>query len=316
MSADKNIVIISSRSFGKINSDAVNILKDAGLEPILNPHSRKLSEEEILTMIDDNVIGIIAGTENITKNVITKASSLKVISRYGVGLDNIDLETANRKGILVYNTPETPALAVAELTLSLILNLLRKIGKLDRNIKSKNWKAEMGNLLTGKNVGIIGLGRIGKKLIELLQPFNVKLFVCETKPDEKFISNYNINLVSLDELLVKSDIVSLHLPSTSQTIGIIGEKELLKIKENTILVNTARGNLIDEKSLYTALKEEKIAGAAIDAFEEEPYKGKLIELDNIILTRHIGTATIETRKDMEIEASNKLINGLKEMNIL
>lgn len=309
-------VLISSRSFGKVNSDAVDILKKAGLEPVINPYGKKLSEEEILKFIDDEVVGIIAGTENITKNVITHANSLKVISRYGVGLDNIDLEAAKQKGILVYNTPDTPAIAVAELTLSLMLNLLKKISKLDRNIRSGNWKAEMGNLLSEKNVGIVGLGRIGKKLVELLKPFNVKLFVCEIKPDKSFISKHKINLVSLDDLLVKSDIITLHLPSTEQTKKIIGEKEISKMRRNAIIINTARGSLIDEKSVYNALKEGKIAGAAIDAFEEEPYKGKLIELDNVILTPHIGTATIETRLDMEIEASNKLISGLKELNVI
>jgi len=316
MSKDKMKVLISSRSFGKVNSVAVDILKKAGLEPILNPYGKKLSEEEILKFIDDEVVGIIAGTEDITKNVITRANSLKVISRYGVGLDNIDLEAAKQKGVLVYNTPDTPAIAVAELTLSLMLNLLKKISKLDRNIRNGNWKAEMGNLLTGKSVGIVGLGRIGKKLVELLKPFNVKLFACDIKPDKSFISKYKISLVSLDELLVKSDIVTLHLPSTEQTSGIIREKEISKMKKNSILINTARGNLIDEKLVYTALKEGKIAGAAIDAFEEEPYKGKLIELDNVILTPHIGTATNETRLEMEIEASNKLISGLKELNVI
>ena len=309
-------ILISSRSFGKVNSDAVDILKKAGLEPILNPYGKKLSEEEILKFIDDEVIGIIAGTEDITKNVITRANSLKVISRYGVGLDNIDLEAAKQKGVLVYNTPDTPAIAVAELTLSLILNLLKKISKLDRNIRNGNWKAEMGDLLTGKSVGIVGLGRIGKKLVELLKPFNVKLFAFDVKPDKTFISKYKINLVSLDDLLVKSDIVTLHLPSTEQTSGIIGEKEISKMKKSAILINTARGNLIDEKLVYNALKEGKIAGAAIDAFEEEPYKGKLIEIDNVILTPHIGTATNETRLEMEIEASNKLISGLKELKVI
>jgi len=316
MSKDKMKILISSRSFGKVNSDAVDILKKAGLEPILNPYGKKLSEEEILKFIDDEVIGIIAGTEDITKNVITRANSLKVISRYGVGLDNIDLEAAKQKGVLVYNTPDTPAIAVAELTLSLILNLLKKISKLDRNIRNGNWKAEMGDLLTGKSVGIVGLGRIGKKLVELLKPFNVKLFAFDVKPDKTFISKYKINLVSLDDLLVKSDIVTLHLPSTEQTSGIIGEKEISKMKKSAILINTARGNLIDEKLVYNALKEGKIAGAAIDAFEEEPYKGKLIEIDNVILTPHIGTATNETRLEMEIEASNKLISGLKELKVI
>jgi D-3-phosphoglycerate dehydrogenase len=309
-------VVISSRSFGKINSDAINLLKKQGLEPVLNPLGRKLSEEEILNLIDNNVVGIIAGTENITKKVITQASSLKVISRYGVGMENIDLEAANQKGVLVYNTPDTPATAVSELTLSLILNLLRKISKLDRNIKNNDWKAEMGNLLAGKTVGILGLGRIGKKLVRLLEPFNTNIFVYEAKPDNEFIKKHNITISTLDEILTKCDIITIHLPLTPETKHIIGEKELSRMKENAILINTARGELLDENALYNVLKDNIIRGAAIDAFKEEPYQGRLIELDNVILTPHIGTATIETRKDMEIEASSKLIDGLKEKKIL
>lgn len=309
-------VVISSRSFGKINSDAIDLLKNAGLEPIINPYGRKLSEDEILELIDKNVVGIIAGTEKITENIMTNAPSLKIISRYGVGMDNVDLSVAKQKGILVYNTPETPAIAVAELTLSLILNLLKKVGKLDRNIRSDKWKAEIGNLLTGKTIGIVGCGRIGKKLVELLQPFDVNILIYEVKPDEKIVLKYKLNVVSLDELISQSDIISLHLPSSFQTDKIIDKTKLEKMKKNAILINTARGSLLDEEALFEVLKNEKISGAAIDAFQNEPYKGKLTELDNIILTPHIGTATVETRIEMEKEAVNKMINGLKETKIL
>jgi len=316
MSKDNLKILISSRSFGKVNSDAIDILKNAGLKPILNPKGKKLSENEILNLIDNQTVGIIAGTENITENVISRASSLKVISRYGVGLENIDMNSANQKGILVYNTPETPAIAVAELTLCLILNLLRKISTQDRNIKSDDWKIEIGSLLTGKTVGIVGLGRIGKKLVDFLKPFNVKIYAFDIKPDKDFISKNKIKLANLDEMLSKSDIITLHLPATKETKEIIGKNELLKMKETAIIVNTARGSLIDEDALFDALKNNKISGAAIDAFEAEPYKGKLIELDNVVLTPHIGTATIETRIAMEKEASDKLVNGLKKLNII
>jgi D-3-phosphoglycerate dehydrogenase len=309
-------ILISSRSFGKINSDAIELLKKEGLEVSINPYGKKLSEDEIIELIDENVVGIIAGTEQITNTIMTKAPALKVISRYGVGMENIDLKAAEKKQILVYNTPETPALAVSELTLSLMLNLLRKIAKLDRNIRNNAWKAEMGNLLTGKTIGILGLGRIGKKLVELLQPFNVKILVYEIKPDNDFISKYKLDLVNLDELLRNSDIISLHLPSLEQTNNIIGKVELEKMKETAILINTARGSLLDEEALFEALNNNNIAGAAVDAFINEPYKGKLTKIDNVILTPHIGTATIETRIDMEKEASIKLIEGLKQKKIL
>ena len=309
-------VLISSRSFGKINSDAIDLLKKQGLIPILNPHGRKLNEDEILSLIDSDVVGIIVGTENITRKIINNASSLKVISRYGIGLENIDINTANQKGVMVFNTPETPVVAVAELALSLILNILKKINKLDREIRGYKWKCEIGNLLSGKKVGIIGLGRIGKKLVKFLQPFNVEIFAYDINPDNEFVSKYNINLLKFDELLSHCDIITLHCPLTEETKNLIGEKELSNMNKETIIINTARGKLIDENALYNALKNKQIAGAAIDAFEDEPYKGKLIELENVILTPHIGTATFETRLEMEKEASNKLIQGLKQQKII
>jgi len=308
-------ILVSSRSFGKIDSEAVKILKDNGLEPVLNPHGRKLNEEELLNLLD-GVVGIIAGTEEITEKIISNTNQLKVISRYGVGMDNVDLETAQRRGVLVYNTPEAPTVAVAELTLSLMLNLLKKIVKVDRKIRDNLWKPEIGNLLSGKTIGIVGLGRIGKKLVQLLESFGVKFLACEINPDNNFVSDHKIDLVSLETLLSKSDIISLHIPLTKQTRHIIGKKELTTMKENAILINTARGGLIDEEALYTSLKDNKIAGAAVDAFEEEPYTGKLKRLDNVILTPHIGTYTIETRRQMEIEAVNNLIHGLKEVKVL
>ena len=309
-------VVISSRSFGKINNDAIDLLKDAGIEPIINPKGQKLSEEEIIELIDENVVGIIAGTERITEKIITNAPKLKVISRYGVGIENIDLKITKQKEILVYNTPETPSLAVAELTITLMLSLIKKINKLDRNIRAGKWKAEIGNLLTNKKIGILGLGRIGKKLVEFLKPFECDIYAYDIKPDKEFVKKHDIKLVSLQDLIKNSDIITLHLPTTGETKNIISTKELEAMKNNAILINTARGDLLDEKALYTALKETKIAGAAIDTFQNEPYKGELIKLDNVILTPHIGTATVETRINMEIEAATKLINGKKEKKVL
>lgn len=308
-------ILISSRSFGKIDSGAIELLKNQGLEPIINPYGRKLNEQEILELINGSV-GIIAGTEKITEKIISNADQLQVISRYGIGLDNVDLIAANKKSIIVYNTPEAPSVAVAELTLSLILNLLKKIGKVDRDIRNDKWKPEIGNLLTEKTVGIIGLGRIGKKVVQYLQPFHPKILAYEINPDEKFVANYKIDLVSLDTLLSTSDIITNHVPLTKETRHLISKREFEKMKTNAVLINCARGGIVDENTLYESLKNKRIAGAAIDAFEDEPNTGKLKELDNIILTPHIGTYTVETRKNMEIETANNLIKGLKEANIL
>ena len=308
-------VLISSRSFGTTDSGAIELLKERGITPILNPYGKKLSEKEIINLMQDS-IGIIAGTEVISEKIINQSTNLKVISRYGIGLDNVDLKAAEQKNILVYNTPETPKIAVAELTFSLILSLLKKIVNINGNLKKGIWKPEIGNLLNGKTVGIIGLGRIGKQLVKFLSVFDVKIIAYEINPDINFVSDYDIELTSFEELIIDSDIISIHAPLTNDTKYLIGEKEFKKMKHTAVIVNTARGGLINEEDLYNALKNNIISGAAIDVFENEPDTGKLKEVENIILTPHVGTYTIETRKKMEIEAAENLLNGLKKVNIL
>ena len=308
-------VLISSRSFGNFDSEAINLLKNAGLEPVLNPYGRILVEDELIALSKD-AVGIIAGTEKITRKVIEHAKSLKVISRYGIGVDNIDLKASKERKIIVCNTPEAPIQAVAELTIALILNLLRRICEIDRDFHSNVWRAQMGNLLEGKKIGVIGLGRIGKRLVELIEPFDVGILTYEIKTDDKFIKRHNIELVSLEELISESDIISLHIPLTDENKNIIGKKELSIMKKNVLIINTARGGLIDEKALIDALEMKSIGGVAIDAFEVEPYKGRLLEFNNVILTPHIGSYTKETRKKMEIETVENMINALKKVNMI
>lgn len=302
-------ILISSRSFGKIDSTPIQLLKNAGFETILNPYNRKLKEDELVELIKD-AVGLIAGTEKITEKVLQNARYLKVISRYGVGLDSIDLEAAKNRGIVVCTTPDAPTQAVAELTLASILNLYRRIGEVDRNLRSNNWNPLMGRLLFNRTLGIIGLGRIGKQLVRLVQPFELKILAHELYPDKKFISSFGVKLASLEEVLSNSDIVSLHIPLTKETYHLIGKKELALMKPDAILVNTARGGLIDEEALIDALKKGIIGGAAIDTFENEPYTGPLKDFDNIILTPHIGSYAKETRIRMELETVNNLINTL------
>lgn len=313
----KKDILISSRSFGKVNSEAVNLLKKEGFKVIVNEEGKKLTENKILKIIDNNnIVGIIAGTEKISKKIIDSAKDLSVISRYGVGLDNVDLKYAEKKNILVFNTPEAPSISVAELTLTMILNLIKKINKLDKKLKDGNWHPELGYLLSNKTIGILGLGRIGKKLVEFLFPFNVNILVYDTKPDNLFISKWNLKKVSFERLIKESDVISLHLPLSEKTKYLIDKKELSMMKKNAILINTSRGGIVNEEALYNSLKNDQIYGAAIDAFENEPDIGKLKNIDNIILTPHIGTFTVETRKDMEIESVNNLIGGLKKRGIL
>jgi D-3-phosphoglycerate dehydrogenase len=302
-------ILISSRSFGEISSKPIELLKNAGFDVTLNANKKKLNEVELIKLIDD-AVGLIAGTEQITEEVLAHAKALKVISRYGVGLDNIDLDAAKKRGIEVYNTPNAPAKAVAELTLSLILSIIRRIPESSQPMKDGIWQPQMGHSLYGKTLGIIGLGRIGKEFVKLVQSFNVDIIAYEKYPDNDFITSHNIRLESLERALSQSDVVSIHLPLMKETRDIIGVKELSLMKHNSVIINTARGGLVDEDALISALKEGTIAGAALDVFENEPYTGELLNFDNVLLTPHIGTYTEETRMIMEMETVENLIKAL------
>ena len=231
-----------------------------------------------------------------------------MISRVGIGLDGVDFELCKKYDVRVAYTPDAPTMAVAELCVGLMIDLARQITQTDTNLKQKGiWKRHMGTLLYGKTVGIFGMGRIGKSLIHLLQPFNVKFKVYDIEPDIAFARLYNVELVSKDEVLRESDFVSVNIPLKNDTKDYITSKELKEMKTSAVLINTARGGIVNEDDLYKALKENIIAGAAVDVFEEEPYIGNLKELDNVILTCHMGASTIDSRSSMEIEAVEEAI---------
>lgn len=299
-------ILIATSSFGKEDPSPLNHCKKYN-EVILNPFGRTLTECELLA-VTDNVEGIVAGTEKYHKDILLKIPSLKVISRCGAGLDNIDLQAAAQLGMQVYNTPDAPTLAVAELTVGLLLSLLRKVTIMDGNLRRGNWKKEMGSLLNCKKVGFLGFGRIGQRVAELLMPFNVEIAYCDVQIKETHLP---CTAMQLTDMLAWANIVMLHCSAPTDGKAIIGEKELGQFKKGTWLVNTSRGGLVDEEALYTALQEERVAGAALDVYNKEPYSGPLIKLENVILTPHIGSYARESRIEMENQAVNNLLEGLK-----
>ncbi|MFC1517596.1 phosphoglycerate dehydrogenase [Candidatus Margulisiibacteriota bacterium] len=295
-------ILISTSSFAYLDPSLIKKLEQKGLNVILNKFGRPLKNDECLELYKD-IIGVIAGTENINSAVLKNASLLKVISRCGSGIDNIDLKTADKSGIKIYNTPEAPALAVSELTVGLILNLLRKINLMDRELRNGAWKKRKGNTLAGKTIGLIGFGTIGQKVAKLLSSFNCEVIFYDPRDN---ISS-DIKAVPLEDLLKTSDIISIHISGNKQ---IIGQQELKLMKETVLILNLSRGGVVSEKALYEALKTNKIGGAALDVFENEPYQGPLKDLDNVIVTPHIGSATKETRLAMEKAALDNLLSGL------
>ncbi|WP_206732097.1 phosphoglycerate dehydrogenase [Halarcobacter ebronensis] len=277
----------------------------------LNPFEHKISTEELCKVIGDAEI-LIAGTEKITEQVFESAPNLKLISRVGIGLDGVDFELCKKYGVKVAYTPDAPTMAVAELCVGLILDLGRQISITNKNIRSGIWKRHMGTLLNGKTVGIFGMGRIGKSLIHLLSNFNVNFLVHDINPDIAYGRLHNVKFGTKIDVLKYSDIISVNIPLKEDTKDFITSKELDLMQTHAILINTARGGIVNEEDLYNCLKENKIAGAAVDVFEQEPYKGNLCELDNCILTCHMGASTVDSRTDMEVQAVEEAIRFKNE----
>ena len=204
----------------------------------------------------------------------------------------------------------TPALAVAELVLGLMLDLARKITHQNNTLKSGIWEKKMGNLLHGKTLGIVGLGVIGKTLIKLVKGFNFKILAYDLNHDDKFAKQHGVEYCSLDTLILKSDIISIHLNLTKDTNQLINNEKISKMKQGSILINASRGEIVNENALCDALKENRILGAGLDVFNVEPYSGPLTQFNNVILTPHIGSYAKELRIQMEIESVENLMRGL------
>ena len=300
-------IAISTTSFAEFDNLPLQLLKDSGFEIVLNPYGRKLSGDEVVEIAAD-AAGLIAGTEPLDGFVLEKLPKLRCISRCGVGMDNVDLKTAGQLGIKVLNTPFGPTLAVAELTVGLILDLLRKATLMDREMRAGIWKKRMGNLLNDKRVGIIGFGRIGQKTGELLKFLGCEVSYYDTMTVD---TEFRIKRLELDKLLRESDIVTIHVSGKYEK-PLLGAKELDMMKDGAWLINVARGGAVDEEALFNSLKDGRLAGAALDVFKKEPYDGPLKELDNVILTPHIGSYAKEARVEMEIQAAKNLVEGLRD----
>lgn len=301
-------VLITSRSFGKVYKDPVKMLEEGGCEIVKNPYPRALKEKELLELIG-GIDAVIVGLDEVTARVIDMADRLKVISKHGVGVDNIDLEAASKKGIPVTTTPGTNTDAVADFTLGLMLSLARSICKADQNLKCGEWGGIVGHELRGKTLGVLGTGRIGRAVMKRASGFDMRILGYDILPDEGLASQLSLEYVSLEALLVNSDFVTLHVPLTEKTRNMLGKKEISLMKPSAYLINTARGEILDEDALYSALRGKKIAGAAIDVYKEEPPSAdsRLLKLNNLITTPHVAAYTYEALREMgRVTAQNVL----------
>jgi D-3-phosphoglycerate dehydrogenase len=255
---------------------------------------------------------MIIGIDELSAEIIEKADKLKVISKYGTGLDNIDLPMATKKKIIVTNTPQANVDAVADLVFGLILSLARRIPEADQKTKNGKWEKIIGKSVWKKTLGIIGLGKIGKQVVKRARGFQMNILGFDLIKDKKFASRYGIKYVSLEKLLQKSDYITIHLPLNDATHHLIDDKELGKIKKDAFLINTSRGGIVDEQALYKALRNNQLKGAALDVYSNEPpVESPLKELDNVIMTPHIGAYTEEAIENMGMQAAQNLIDVLE-----
>ena len=295
-----------------VNPTLKEILEKNGLKVTYEP---EITPKQIAEKIGNFQVVVVRGRTKLSRELIEKADKCKIIARVGVGLDNIDQEAAKEKNVRVINAVEGATTAVAELVIGLMLSMAREIPRADREIRNGNWiKKELaGSELKGKYLGIIGLGNIGKRLGRLARALNMNIIGYDVVPiDEEFSKEVGLMKADLDTLLSSADYVSLHVPLLDSTHHMINAEKLKLIKNTARIINTSRGGVIDEEALYNSLKEENIAGAALDVFEVEPATGnKLTTLPNFVATPHMGAQTKEAQLLAANIIAEKIIQVLR-----
>lgn len=309
MDNNKIKVLISASPFCENSLTPINILKKNKISYDLNPKNRKLSEKEILKLIK-SYDGLIADVEPLNKKVLSKAKKLKIISRVGIGINNIDLEYAKKKGIVITNTPDAPTEAVIELNLGLIFSLIRNISLHNTDIKKGKWERKFGIQLNILKIGVLGLGRVGLGLSKKLLKIGASKIFYNDLVKKKV--RRNIIYKTKDYIFKNCDMICLTLPETNKTKKLLNRKIFKKMKKNSFIINTSRGDLINEKDLSNYLEKSYFSGVALDVFSKEPYKGNLSKFKRCILTPHVASHTVDSRNRMEVEATNDLINFFKK----
>lgn len=290
--------------------EGIKILKDAGFEILLKPG---LNEQELKREIKDVDALIVRSGTKVTAEIIAQADNLKIIGRAGVGLDNVDVEAATRKGIIVMNTPFGNTISTAEHTMALILALSRNIPQADNSLREKRWERKkfMGLELYGKVLGIVGLGKIGSEVAKRASGFGMKIIAYDPYLSLEKAKKLEVELIDYEKLLRESDFITFHVPLTNNTRHMFSKKELEKVKDGVRIVNCSRGGVVDEEALYQGLISGKIAGAALDVYEKEPpFESKLLEFKNVVLTPHLGASTEEAQINVAIDIAKQLSDAL------
>jgi D-3-phosphoglycerate dehydrogenase len=295
----------------KLEKQAVDILQSQGLQVDVNTD---LTPEQLKEKIKGYDALIVRSKTKATKEIIDASDKLKVIGRAGVGVDNIDIPAATAKGIVVMNAPSGNTISAAEHAFALMMTLSKNIHSAHPMLKNKKWEKKLlGVELYGKIIGIVGLGRVGSHMAKMSKGIGMKVVGYDPLITKEKADSIDVELVDLDELLKMSDFISLHVPRTNETKNLINENTLNKMKKNARIINCARGGVVDEAALYKALKEGKIAGAALDVFAQEPLvDSPLLELDNVVFTPHLGASTYEAQINVAVNIANSIALALKE----
>jgi phosphoglycerate dehydrogenase-like enzyme len=302
-------VLIGSRSFGRTFPEHLVTLERAGCEVLPNGRGRPYAAAELVELLPE-VDAIVTGTDELTAEAIAAGPRLKTIAKHGVGLDNVDVEAARAHGVTVTSTPGTMHDAVADLAIALLLALAREIVPLHAATVAGEWAPRAGIELRDRTLGVVGLGRIGRAVARRAQAFGMRVCAADPEADLTWAGEHGVEVVGLDELLAVSDAVSLHAPGTGAPL--LGREELARMRPGVLIVNTARGSLIDEEALVDALREGRVAGAGLDVFAEEPPGGSpLLALERVVATPHIGGLTDAALRRMGELCVRNCLAGLR-----
>ncbi len=292
-------VLIGPSSFGEPDPAPLRRLEQAGLTIVPNPWRRRYTKEEIIALLH-GIDGLIAGLEPLDRDVLASAPSLKVVSRCGAGMSNVDQQAARELRIQVFNTPNGPTEAVAEMTLGCLLAVMRQAAAMSESLHAGRWDKRTGSQLQGKTVAIVGYGRIGRRVAELLTPFGIKKLIVDPQAASE-------GAMPLTEVLPQADVILLHL---SGETCVLDAAAFARMKRGVFICNAARGGAVDEAALIEALNNGTVAGAWLDALPKEPYSGELCRFGQVLLTPHCASYTAEGRLNMEMECVENLIRGM------
>ena len=300
----------------KLSQEAANIFQEKG---IIVDYKPDISRNELINIIHDYEGLAIRSNTKVDKEILSKASKLKIIGRAGIGIDNVDIDEATLKGVIVMNTPHGNSITTAEHTIAMIMSLARKIPDANQSTKKGKWEKSkfIGTEVTGKYLGLIGCGNIGSIVADRAKGLKMKVLVYDPFLTAETSKEIGVEKVSFEELLKKSDIISIHTPLTNSTRNIINSKNIFSIKKGSSIINCARGGLIDEHSLSLALKNNHLSGAAIDVFLEEPAKNNILfDAPNVILTPHLGASTKEAQEKVAVQIAEQISDYLLKGSVI